>query len=224
MEYILTRKKGMKNIRIRISGDGKILVSAPYYVPKRDIESFLSEKASWIEESVSRCIEENKKKKIGESLVFLGEKRRLVFENGKKREYKLTDDEIFLFTNNSIDEQEKKQLIYSFLSAEGVKLFPVLLNKYLIKAGYNGKPFTIAVKLLKSKWGSYNPKSRCFTFNTLLLKLPMEFIEYTVAHEVTHLYVKGHGKDFYNHGEKLYNGFFATDRLMNKIKSIDIFE
>ena len=129
-----------------------------------------------------------------------------------------------MFTNNNLNEQEKKSLIYSFLAAEGVKLFPALLNKYLIKSGYSGKPFSVAIKLLKSQWGSCNLKSRRFTFNILLLKLPVEFIEYTVAHEVTHLYVKGHGKDFYEMGEKLYRDFFITDRLMNKIKNIDIID
>lgn len=224
MEYILTRKRGMKNIRIRISDDGRVLVSAPYYVAKSEIDRFLSEKSDWIEENVAKRIEERNEKRVGETLIFLGKKLRLVFESGQKRNYKLADDAVYLFTNNKIDEHEKKSLIYSFLSAEGVKLFPALLNKYLIKSGYNGKPFSVAIKLLKSQWGSCNLKSKRFTFNILLLKLPMEFIEYTVAHEFTHLYVKGHGKDFYDMGEKLYRDFFTTDRLMNKIKNIDIID
>lgn len=224
MDYTLTRKRGMKNIRIRISNDGRVLVSAPYYVSKKDINSFVASKASWIEENISRLIEEKKENKVGESLIFLGEKRRLIFEKGKSGDYRLNDETIVLFTEYDINEQDKKSLICNFLGSEGVKLFPTLLEKYLIKSGYNGKPFSVAIKLLKSQWGSCNLKSRRFTFNILLLKLPIEFIEYTVAHEVTHLYVKGHGKDFYTKGEGIFSGFFTTDRLMNKIKNISIFD
>lgn len=224
MEYILTRKRGMKNIRIRISSDGRILVSAPYYVPKRDIDSFVSEKSSWIEEALSHKTDEDKRNVVGESLVFLGIKRNLIFETGKRGEYRLTEKDIVLFTENDTDEQEKQRLIYDFFVSEGIKLFPQLLEKYLVKSAYNGKPFSASLKLLKSKWGSCNLKSRRFTFNLLLLKLPPEYIEYTVAHEVTHLYVKGHGKDFYAMGEGLYKDFFITDRKMNKIKNISIFD
>lgn len=224
MEYILTRKRGMKNIRIRISSDGRILVSAPYYVPKRDIDSFVLEKSSWIEEALSHTIDEDKRNKIGESLVFLGAKRKLIFRTGERGKYHLSEKDIVLFTDKDTDEQEKQRLIYDFFVSEGIKLFPQLLEKYLDKSAYNGKPFSVSLKLLKSKWGSCNLKSRRFTFNLLLLKLPSEYIEYTVAHEVTHLYVKGHGKDFYAMGEGLYKDFFITDRKMNKIKDIRIFD
>lgn len=215
----------MKNIRIRISADGRLLVSAPYYASKRDIDRFVAEKEDWIRESVSKLGEEKRKAEtVGDNLIFLGKKRKLVFGKGKRGEYKLTDDEVVLFTNNALDEQEKRSLVYDFLGSEGVKLFPPLLEKYLRISGYNGKPFSIAIKLLKSQWGSCNLKSSRFTFNILLLKLPVEFIEYTVAHEVTHLFVKGHGKDFYAAGEKIFDNFFTTDRLMNKIKNVNILD
>lgn len=224
MDYILTRKRGMKNIRIRISDEGKVLVSAPYYVSKRDIDFFVSEKAAWINENVAKRIKENSENKIGDYLIFLGKKRKLHFEKGKSGDYKITDDSIVLFTDDNIDEQVKANLIYDFFGSEGVKLFPDLLNKYLNKSGYSGKPFSVSIKLLKSQWGCCNLKSRRFTFNILLLKLPLRFIEYTVAHEVTHLFVKGHGKDFYDKGENIFSDFFTTDRLMNKIKKISIYD
>ena len=224
MDYILTRKRGMKNIRIRISDEGNVLVSAPYYVSKRDIDFFVSEKAAWIKENVAKRIKENSENKIDDCLIFLGKERKLHFEKGKSGDYKIADDSIVLFTDGDLDEQTKKSLIYSFLGSEGVKLFPDLLNKYLKKLGYDGKPFSVSIKLLKSQWGNCNLKSRRFTFNILLLKLPLEFVEYTVAHEVTHLYIKGHGKDFYAKGESIYDGFYTTDRLMNRIKNVNIFD
>lgn len=45
--YTLTRKK-VKNINLRIRRDGDVAVSAPPYVPTKEIDAFVKSKAPWI--------------------------------------------------------------------------------------------------------------------------------------------------------------------------------
>ncbi|WP_062202728.1 M48 family metallopeptidase [Demequina salsinemoris] len=47
--YALVRRKGMKNLRIRVRpADGGVAVSAPHWVPKRTIDDFVAGRSEWI--------------------------------------------------------------------------------------------------------------------------------------------------------------------------------
>ena len=47
VEYTLTRKS-VKNLNLRVRTDGRVLVSAPFRMPRRSIEGFIRLKAAWI--------------------------------------------------------------------------------------------------------------------------------------------------------------------------------
>lgn len=51
--YQLT-KKNIKNINLRITPDGSVLVSAPFSVRQSRLHSFLQDKASWIQASLEK--------------------------------------------------------------------------------------------------------------------------------------------------------------------------
>ncbi len=59
--------------------------------------------------------------------------------------------------------------------------------------------FPTSIKYRKNKrtWGSCNFKNG-LNFNTLLVKFPLEVIEYVVIHELAHIKYKNHSKDFWN--------------------------
>ena len=56
---------------------------------------------------------------------------------------------------------------------------------------------TLRMKKLKSAWGLCYPLKKEIVLNTSLSILPLHMIEYVILHELCHLYVKNHGKEFY---------------------------
>ena len=52
--YTLRRRSRLKNVTIRISLAGEIIVSAPSSVPRSRIEEVLEKKRNWIERHMSR--------------------------------------------------------------------------------------------------------------------------------------------------------------------------
>lgn len=58
-------------------------------------------------------------------------------------------------------------------------------------------PEEICYKATKSKWGSCNYKTRKICFSLYLLLLPEWCVEHVVVHELAHLIVPNHSKDFY---------------------------
>lgn len=53
IEYTLARKR-VKNLNLRVSTGGKVLVSAPPRMPIAQVEAFIINKAGWIEKSVAQ--------------------------------------------------------------------------------------------------------------------------------------------------------------------------
>ena len=55
----------------------------------------------------------------------------------------------------------------------------------------------LAYRNMKSRWGSCQPQTGRICINVRLALYPPECLEYVVVHELCHLLVHGHGRDFY---------------------------
>jgi len=62
----------------------------------------------------------------------------------------------------------------------------------------NEKPVNIKFRKAKRRWGSCSIKNE-LSFNTSLVQLPLECIEYIIVHELSHIKHKHHKKDFWLH-------------------------
>lgn len=221
VKYNLTRKRSMKNLRLRVKEDGNVYVSAPYGVPISAIDEFVSSRADWIEEQ-RRQLSENPPKtelKDGDVLTIFGEKRVISATNDAGTPYLSGNKLIVPLSDRSLE----TEVIY-FMVGECCRLCAESVSVYTKRAGYSGVPVKIAFKLMKRRWGSYNSRTNTITFNIALCKLSQHFINYVVAHEVAHIFVPNHSKEFYTFGEQIFEGFFRTDRELNKIKISGFFQ
>jgi predicted metal-dependent hydrolase len=76
----------------------------------------------------------------------------------------------------------------------------------------------IKFKKMKSRWGSCSSK-KTLTFNTQLIKVEKELIDYVVVHELSHLVFMNHSKEFHN----LVEQYLAdSKRYRQKLKNIRI--
>ena len=62
-------------------------------------------------------------------------------------------------------------------------------------------PTSISYRKNKRTWGSCNFKNG-LNFNILLMKFPLEIMQYVVIHELSHIKHKNHSKNFWNLVEK----------------------
>ncbi len=54
----------------------------------------------------------------------------------------------------------------------------------------------LAIRVLKSRWGSCSPRGR-ITLNVKLIQVPRAYIDYVVFHELCHLAEPNHSPRFY---------------------------
>ena len=113
----------------------------------------------------------------------------------KMTEKSLKEDEFLLLgeTKNYNDYNIKN--IDKYYRAEIEKILPQKVEEYSKKM--NLFPTSISYRKNKRTWGSCNYKNG-LNFNILLMKFPIEVMEYVIIHELSHIKHKNHSKDFWN--------------------------
>lgn len=227
IEYVLTRRRGMKNLRMRICGDGSVAVSAPPYVPKGEIDKFVESRRDWIEESRRAVLLRNEAAPEcpgnGGLLTLFGITYNVEAIDDIRLcgQYELKGDKLILY--KSPEQETPEQAAVSFMADSARRAAETAVERYLRLSGYKGGGIHLKLKYMKSRWGSCSRKTGTITLNLALCKLPPEYLEYVAAHEVTHLFVAGHSEEFYRFGEGIYSGFLETDRRLNRLKPLPIF-
>ena len=112
---------------------------------------------------------------------FLSEKEYWIRKNLSK-----VDDTIKLTDFPPLNKNQKKELLYriSIFIQKYENLLNTNVNKY-------------SIRKMKTLWGSCSFKSREIRFNSMLYHMSDDFLEYIVLHEMAHLFVHNHSKEFY---------------------------
>jgi len=82
-----------------------------------------------------------------------------------------------------------------FYKKEIQKILPIRVEEFSKKMQLF--PTSISFRKNKRTWGSCNFKNG-LNFNILLMKFPIEVMDYVIVHELAHIKHKNHSKDFWN--------------------------
>ena len=193
--YEVYRKK-VKNINLRIKPNLEVYISVPMNLHRDYIENFIRSKEEWIK-SVLKKVENVKEKqkdfeyKTGEIHKFLGKEYNLTVKTGNFNAVSLKNNirpnEIILTVNENIFENidEKKKIMEKWYFENAKKLFLQFMEKWLEILDENVEK--VAIKPMKTRWGSCNYLKRYINLNTELIKRTPFEIEYVILHELTHL-------------------------------------
>ena len=110
-------------------------------------------------------------------------------------EKNIDEDEFLYLGERKKFEDYKIKNIDNFYKKEILKYLPDLVQEYSIKM--NLIPTSISYRKNKRTWGSCNYKNG-LNFNILLMKFPIELMEYVIIHELAHIQHKNHSKNFWD--------------------------
>lgn len=173
-----------RNTYITITHQGEVRVRTPLKDMNR-IRNLLKEKEEWIN---SKLVSLQKRSSLthtlGSTIRFRGEVMNVdSFEFLQK---KLKIDE------NSINIEK---YYHQFYKNEAILTLPSRINYYAKKM--NLHPIEIRYKRLRRRWGSCNSLG-IVTFNTMMMQLSYEHIDYIIVHELAHLQHMNHSKEFHD--------------------------
>jgi len=143
---------------------------------------------------------------------LLNSKKEWIKKQIKSLENKALNENEFLYLG-----QIKRQDAYKisnldkFYKDEIQKILPSMVEKYSnIMKLY---PTSIKYRKNKRTWGSCNHKNG-LNFNILLMKFPLEVMEYVVIHELAHIKHKNHSSKFWGLVQKYCPDYKQRENLL----------
>lgn len=189
--------KQVKNINMRISKQGEIVVSANPYIPMEKIDRLVSDHIEWILKQKKNILNQVDKTRITDEYMYLlGEKVQVKISSGKYNRVCQKDHGLEVIVK---DYEQWQGVIQSFLDKLSQKIFFDIAYRIYDQLQDYRIPFPeIKFRHMTSRWGSCMPSKRKITLNKKLIHYPIPFIEYVVLHEFVHFIQPNHSKAFYH--------------------------
>lgn len=191
----VTRKR-MKNIYLRVlPPDGEVTVSAPFQATDAHVAKVVRKQRDWILQQ-QRTVAQAAAQRIapyefsdGLAFPIFGSTFTVRVDPAIRKP--VIKAPYVLIPGRKIDEEVRRVLkdhlrgrVWELIEDWG----PVI----------GRTPRHVTVKKMTSRWGSCNRSRWVINLNSQLVFLPEQFLIYVLVHEMTHLWVGGHGKEFYS--------------------------
>ncbi len=187
----------LKHTYLSFDAEGNLIIKSPK-VSQRYIETLLIKKSAWIRRSREKILCKKGKtldfsKEL--SLYFYGNAYPLRLQKYEKKRVKLLfEEECFTLYYHHYDETAFHKAIDRFYKEKISEEIPSLLAYWSEKMGLHYS--TVSYRKSKRQWGSCSAKN-ALSFNTMMMKLPQDVIQYIVVHELAHIKHKHHQKSFW---------------------------
>ena len=191
-QIIRTRRK---TIALIIQPDGQLIVRAPLRASAAAIRTLVAQKASWIitKQRLAKSTYspvEPKRYVRGEGFWYLGSIYPLEIVNAARPS--LTLDGTFRLAKTALP---KARLVFEHWYKQ--QALDILTQSVQRQASQNGFHYaSIRITSARTRWGSCSPRGT-LSFTWRLIMAPLPVINYVVVHELVHLLVKNHSKEFW---------------------------
>ena len=220
IEYSLVLSK-RKTIAIIVKPDQTVEVRAPKRVSKKEVESFLQLKQSWVlaklREFSLRPDTHEPTFQEGESHYFLGEAHRIVDTSYITISADFDQATIPLRSVRGATTAQIEKKFDRWYRKEALALFTERHDYWREQMSHLALPDSyVNIRKMKRRWGSCTTKGK-ITFSTALAKYPITCIDAVVVHELCHLLEFSHNKRFYQFMSHVYPDWKACDKQLQTL-------
>jgi len=194
------RKWGQRSVTLRVPSPGLLRVSGPRGLREREIVRFIEERMDFVEACQKEWITTMDQALLktfseGESCLFLGHPKKLVFKESSKRPFvQMLGDQLFIH-QKSFGSAEVQKTLIRFYKKAGTNYLSHLVATQSKKM--NLSPTHLSFRSQRSRWGSCSSQGK-ISLNWRLIVAPSEVSEYVVIHEMAHLVHQNHSRNFWS--------------------------
>ena len=220
-------KKKIKNMHLSVlPPDGKVRVSAPLSMSDDAIAMFVRTKLGWIRKQQTKFETQPRQSEreyvSGETLYVWGRQYFLQVEYSYKGNSLVLDGNKAILTVRKESTAKQRE---AFVNEWYRSLLKAEVEKYLPKwekiTGLYCSSWQS--KYMTTRWGTCNTNTRKIWLNLQLAKKPIECLEYVILHELVHLKVKNHGKEFVDMMDEYMPYWREVRKKLNDLK-LDYFK
>ena len=217
------KKSKRKTLSIYIERDGAVSILAPDSSSDTEIEEVIKKKeyqiykalAEWETTNISKVEREFVN---GQSFMYLGRNYRLELTTEKQTTSLILKNGYFLLDKNH--RNKAAQLFIEFYKAKGLPKIIERVEKY--KNRLDVVPSQIRIMELKNRWASCSKKGN-LNFHWKCILAPLDVLSYIVVHELVHLRIDNHTKQFWNEVDKVIPAYQKhIEWLKNNGAAMDI--
>lgn len=212
--YELTRKR-VKNVNMRVKSDGVVYVSANTRVSVKRIEEILTERAEFIFAAVQQLKQRDERSMItAEKMRWLGKEYPVRVIRNLSERVALEENELRVFTAHP---ETAQNLLFEWVNERFSELIGELnaeVRKALQKEGITPPPTRIAIKDMKTRWGSCSYTRGHISINVRLMAYPKETVLSVLWHEYAHYWHHDHSAAFYAFVERFFPEYRKWNGLL----------
>lgn len=195
--------KPIKNMHLTVyPPDGRIRLSVPDSMKEDEVSMMLYSRLDWIRANVADIQTQERQTDrefvSGENHYLFGERYMLkvIPHNIVPPYIKLGTKLMEMYVKPGATLADKQRLMEAYYRNRLRELLNSLVPKWAQRVGEKLATFSYSVMVMQKQWGSCSTAKRKIIYNLLLVRVPIRCIEYIVVHELVHLRVHQHNKDF----------------------------
>ena len=213
------QKKNIKNLHlVVVPPDGRVRVSAPMHLSDESIAMFVRTKLSWIKKQQEKFEKQPRQCEreyvSGETLYVFGQQYFLRVEYSYKgNSLVLEGNEAILTVRKESTSKQREAFVNEWYRSLLKDKIEIYLPKWEKITGLYCDSWQ--TKYMTTRWGTCNTNTRKIWLNLQLAKKPTECLEYVILHELVHLKVRNHSKDFVAMMDKYMPYWSETRKKLN---------
>jgi hypothetical protein len=194
IDHIIRTKR--KSIALIIEQDGRLVVRAPMRVSDADIKHLVKQKEGWIREKQKQVKDKSTQStpKVymdGEEFLYLGKSYKLKIVTDLNPALVLSRK--FYLSLRALPKAES--VFTKWYRDQARAVISERVKLYAARHGFKYRK--IRITSARTRWGSCSSMGN-LNFTWRLVMAPPEVIDYVVVHELAHLQVNNHSKEFWN--------------------------
>lgn len=204
--------KKTKYLKLRVK-NGELYVNVPILTPIKDIDSFIFKYKDYILKRISLDISKDEKENIKEHQIVtvMDKKFEVLFAH---RNF-ICLDKIYIDINNKIS---TKEAIMNLFKKDLLKYLTCLTQECYLRLKTDVPCPKVKLRKMKRILGDYSKSENLIKYTTNLIFRPVESYEALVCHELAHILVQNHSKDFYEVVYKICPNYkYLHNRLINEV-------
>lgn len=192
--------KDIKNVHLSVyPPSGKVRIAAPLKMNLDTIRIYAISKLTWIKKQQQKFLEQLREAPreylYKEGHYFLGQRYLMKIVEGDLPPFVVIKHKTIQLHIRPNSDLKKKQFILDEWYRQQLKeLASPIVEKWEKIMGVSINE--LAVKKMKTKWGTCNREAKRIWLNLELAKKPIHCIEYIIVHELAHLLERTHNSKF----------------------------